>query len=407
MRVPSLRLSEHLTFRASSHSSDDEAVAEHLALLEQQHSTAWPDIARRPPWRIICTEFQRSRDEGAFAVSFAVHHAVADGLSSSILQSRFHGALNRRLQLGAANDEDDILNFPHDEIQLAPPVEEGASLRLSWPFFLRTLWREFGPALPFQGRPSLPWAGGVNKLEPKKTCIKLLLLSPESLKRLLRACKANKASLTSLIHALVAYILSQHLPETVVDSFVAQTSMSLRPFLSTRDNAEDLIGAYYTGMNHAISSATVHHLRSIAAAKSEKLDSEIWTIARTIKSELTARLTTLPQDDGVGLLRYVSDFRQFWEKKLGKRREVTWEVSNIGVVPQVPSADDSRCRITQAYLTQSGNVAGPAFSVNVASVEEGGLSVTLCWQETVVGEGIMEAVGVGLREGLKRLARDT
>ena len=403
VRASSVKLSEHLLF--SKGTSPDEQ----LPLLANQHTTAWPDIACRPPWKVICTEIQKSRTESILIISFAVHHALADGLSSVVFHTHLNKALNEHLRDTAQDQEsmEDEIVCPHDGAKITAPLEELASLTISWSFFIKTIWNELGPNLPFQHHLMAPWTGDLTKTDPKRVRIKFLKFSPETLQKVLLACRAKQASLTSLLHALVLQALVQSLPQEVAHSFVASTPINLRPYLRSESDVGELMGAYYTSREYPIGPATVQSFRT-ATSDAHRLDAEIWAIAASIKSNLQQRLATLPQDDGIGMLRYVSDFRQFWLSKLGKPRSTSWEVSNIGSIPSVPDAAKEPlrpcCQSTEMYLTQSANVVGPAFSVNVASVENGAVSITLCWQETVVEEEVMDAIEVGLRDGLHSIA---
>lgn len=405
-----MKVSHHLFWSSSSLDWREQAVDEHLKLVQQCHSQSWPDVHHFSPWTLICSEISSSADAVELAVTFAIHHAVADGLSTVLLHSRLQESLNSRLSGGdlSPGEFDDVLQLRND-ITPPPPLEELIDMRLSWPFFSKTLWNEFVPRSPFSGRPRLPYTGSVVRREPSETHMRTSTIPADSLKNVLAACKTHQTTLTALVHALITHVMTTHHPCNSGTSFVAQTSISLRPYMSKGSHADQLIGAYYTAHSHTVSATTVSAFLAGAANIDEfSTDNLIWTLARDIKQSLHLRLSTLPHNDGVGLLPYVSDFKEYWLKKVGKPRDTTWEISNLGSIPSSPitdeSSNDNKCKVVQALLTQSANVAGPAFSVNLASVREGCLAFSVCWQEGVVEVELMEAVIEGAREGLGRVA---
>ncbi|KAK5173303.1 uncharacterized protein LTR77_001984 [Saxophila tyrrhenica] len=410
----SVKLSNHLQWRQSSAETPDAQVDDLRKTLEWQHGKEWPDLANRPPWTVICSEYQSRAATGSresfvdVDVTFAVHHAVADGLSTSVFHSRLLESLNKQLSGGSAGGEKD--EAVGQEMTLDSPLEELASIKPSWLFLLRVLWTEFwndaGPRNPFAAPVKPPWTGAVISTEPQEVNIRLLQFPSEVASGAIVQCKAHNVSLTTLVHGIVAYSFSRQLPTEAAESFVAQTSISFRPYMSGETDSQNLMGTYVTSKHHLIPASTVGAMRS-AADDQEQSTAEIWKLASSIKTELDQRLTTLPNDDHVGLLPYVNDWRERWKNMLGKPRDVTWEVSNLGVMSGELGAETgeeaSKFEITQTTLTQSANVAGVGFSVNMASMKGGVLSVSLCWQEGVVDAEVMDGVKEDLEVLLKRI----
>lgn len=97
----------------------------------------------------------------------------------------------------------------------------------------------------------------------------------------------------------------------------------------------------------------------------------IWPLAATWRREMRTKTATLPRDDVVGLLRYVTDFNKRWLNKLGKARDATWEISNIGSVrSRTVGGSDEGWSISRSLFAQPVNVASPAIAFNVAGVEQ-------------------------------------
>ena len=65
---------------------------------------------------------------------------------------------------------------------------------------------------------------------------------------------------------------------------------------------------------------------------------------------------------------------------------------------------DNGWRIVHSIFTQSANIAGPAFSVNISGVKDSGITITVCWQDEVVTTELMEGVAVDLQRWLEKIA---
>lgn len=122
----------------------------------------------------------------------------------------------------------------------------------------------------------------------------------------------------------------------------------------------------------------------------------LWVTARYFHSQMQEELARCPQDNLAGLLPYITDFVEFYRKKIGKAREATFEVSNVGVFTQ--EQQSSEWSLNNMTFTQGALPAGPAFAVNCASVQGGPLTITITWQHSVVDEAIIDAVAQGFAE---------
>lgn len=150
-----------------------------------------------------------------------------------------------------------------------------------------------------------------------------------------------------------------------------------------------------------------------------------WTIAHYFHSTLKTEIAQCPQDNIVSLLPYISNYENFYKSKIGKPRESTFEVSNLGAFD--PSFDDddddgkskqvkesntdSRndgdvdgWRIENILFSQGPQVLGPAFAVNCASLSHGRgpLNLVLSWQDGVVEEEIIDAIANGFEQILEQ-----
>ncbi len=114
-------------------------------------------------------------------------------------------------------------------------------------------------------------------------------------------------------------------------------------------------------------------------------ESLIWRHAASLRSQLKARLDSIPADDMMGLLWWVSDWHGWWLNHRGKPREASWRVSNLGSIPGASRLENARgWTMQRSIYAQSALVAGPAFGVNVAGVEHGCITASLSWQDGIV-----------------------
>ena len=385
-----------------------------LRLIEDQHDRFFPDVHERPPWRIICAHPTTDQSDVATSsvyVVFAVHHSLADGISAAAFHTHLLNMLNLRLSSsvsGSTNGDSDMLHLPKTT-DIPLPLEKTMDLAISWSYLLKALWAEFTPTWLRGAQPPPPWTGSLISLKPSQTSVQMFHLPPSALEKVLEACRAHETTLTPLIHALIVCSLSQHVPADQVKSLVASTPINLRPFIDSSgagpSNSSKHMGVYLTGMEHNLQGANLEAFRDYRD-KPEMLEPQLWKVAKEVRADLQERLSTLPKDDVIGLLPWVSDWHARWLKMLGQPRDVTWEVSNIGSIAGSTGNGESEAgwSIDRAVFTQSANMAGPAFSVNVSGIKDRGVTFTFCWQESIVERQLMESLLSDLQTWLLRIA---
>jgi hypothetical protein len=402
-----MHVSNHVVWQKPSSATATEDSSGLLQYLQEQHGKRWPDLDSRPPWIVICTEILSTSGESQESVSglmvtFALHHAVGDGLSAVVFHRQLLNALNQRLSSNDPEDwnERDNIIPTENALSIPQPIEKLASWTLSWTFFLGVLWNEFAPSSPFRKKVQPAWSGTVITPTPNKVSFRLLQVAASDVRGVLSACRSHGVTLTPLIHAIVLYSLVKHLPEEPANNLLAQTAIDTRRWLNLPEKALQAFGNYNCSWEFPIGPSMFSRLKSVAAAP-EQAEAEIWAVAAFVKADLQARLRVLPRNDGIGLLPYVGDWRQRWLRMVGQPRKILWEVSNLGShsgQPTLTEGDEpASCEIKSSVLTQSANVGGPAFSVNISSIKDGALSITLSWQESVVENDLMDAVEQDLR----------
>ena len=89
---------------------------------------------------------------------------------------------------------------------------------------------------------------------------------------------------------------------------------------------------------------------------------------------------------------------------LGKDRDTTFQISNVGSIENRPADRNVRqhCRIERLVWTQSAMVTGPLFTVGAASVEDGPLTFTITWQKGAIDDGLADSIVCTFQDLLRR-----
>ncbi|KAI0406102.1 hypothetical protein F4802DRAFT_116852 [Xylaria palmicola] len=441
-----------------------------LRSLERYHGDLWDDLASKPGWKVVVHHDPRQLDalgpghedddddaQLSLDVSFCFHHAYSDGLGGYI----FHGALRRALNdppsrpAAALLLQDHVLHLPTPPA-LPPAMDALVPFSLSWAFVLRTVWAEIlHPTLRRLLRvappttAALPWTGG--PVDPSSsssgaggTRIRVVCdADGPALARILARCRARGASLTGLLHALVARSLGRAvlLPggsgsgSGEASGFRSTTPISLARCARADHPAfapGETIHCLVTALTCDHDAEAVRRLllrrhddddtRGGISAQEDDDDEAVWAFARDMTTRLRARTAELPRDDVQGLAGLVGDWHAFFRARFGRARESSWELSNLGSL----TADDEddgirdqgrnqgqkrererdegqRWTVDRAVFTQGSNATSAAICFNVAGVAGRGVCVTASWQDGVVDVSIVEAVVRELRACITKL----
>ncbi|KAI0470774.1 hypothetical protein GGR56DRAFT_682765 [Xylariaceae sp. FL0804] len=475
------RMLEWVDMPASSASELEEGEEEGhddrlLRSLERLHEQLWEDLPNKPGWKVVVHHHDarqpataaesRGEEPVVLDVAFCFHHAYADGKSAYIFHRDLRDALNSAPSAGVPLPAE--FDAPTHTLRLdgspppplPPPLEALVPLTVSWRFFLRTLWAQLlYPALvpAFVRRllnhlapRSLPWTAGPITPTPATARLRLVAVPPERLAGVLDACRARGATLTGLLHALLARSLATRLSsaerskkEEADDgsrrgnlSFSGTTPISLEryvkpglisPRLPTPYVPGETLHCLVTACTSDFSATAVDRLLLRASSPSsgaatatataagrptEEAEEEaaaVWDVAGAVTAQLRARLGTLPGDDALALLPYVRDWPAFFRAKFGGPRANTWEVSNIGSLPglgpekEKSPGEGAAWQIDRAIFTQGAAPVSAAIQLGVAGVAKRGVDVSLSWQEGVVDDALADGVVADLRRWLRAL----
>ncbi|KAK4128293.1 hypothetical protein N657DRAFT_607509 [Parathielavia appendiculata] len=367
VQCPSIDLEHHVEYveEEGTESGTQDSVL--LRILENQHDRPWPEIEHRPPWKLTVIVRDSAPEDGRIVLDavFAVHHAVADGRSTALFHRKLLGELNHSSGQ-PAQLMGRVLDVKGAGVgELVRPQEELVKFDLSWGFLLQTLWGELAPAWLRRQQPAAPWAGKVITPAPCRTRLRLVTVPAVTVTGVLAACREHQTTLTPLLHALALASLARHVPEDEAVAFHSSTPIDLRPFIDSNSflggRSRDLFGVFVTGQYHTFGTSTITTLRA-----EPSLD-QIWRVAVDLRGSMKQHINNIPRNDIMGVLGWITDWRKFWLSKVGKPRQQTWEVSNIGSMPGGHAEREEtsgRWKIGRSHMSQGATVTGAAISIS-------------------------------------------
>ncbi|KAI0543009.1 hypothetical protein GGR58DRAFT_450329 [Xylaria digitata] len=433
--IPTATPSTQTEVENGSKSKEEQETAHYedllLRSLERYHEPLWEDLAGKPGWKIVVHHDPRHlgalQSRGSLSpehkdeeddmllpldISFCFHHAYSDGKGGYIFHGDFQRALNNATQPPELQNH--ILYLPRPPV-LPPPMDTLIPFTLSWTFILQTVWTEIlKPLLPmhlFRPEPSkadIPWTGApINGSNPRTHIRTLLKVDNESqLNGLLARCRSHGASLTGLLHALIARSLARHVKDR---PFRSTTPIALTRYVDV-DTAGSAfipgktIHCLVTTLSAAHDLDTIRQLQKNQDKRDTRLDDDaaVWAFAQDITGRLRAKTASLPRDDILALSGLVGDWHEFFRSKFGKARDTTWELSNLGSLNATDAGrsgpenvlrggKEGHWFIDRAVFTQ-GTAVGSALCINVAGVAEHGVYVTISWQDGTVDIELVEEV---------------
>jgi hypothetical protein len=398
-RASTINLEDHITLLGRADSSEDPWLAIEAVI---QSDIDRPFSHTIPPWRIVILPVSPN---SAF-ITFSFSHSILDGPSGVSFHRTFLNALQAGLSPPAS-----LITTPPD-VPLPPPFDTPQRLPISWSFLLGPLLAALLPnsltnLLNISASAATPndntWTAAPCAFNPPDTNTRLLLrtIPAPVLSKALTACRANNAKLSGLFHQFIVRALSKSLPtsttnangkETPITNFLSQTAINMRPAVGI---SADEMGEFATG-------AFLSHQRVDSPVCCGPLTEEEWECIRECTKTLAESAARL-DDQPIGLLRYAPSIRGWLAKKIGARREASYEVSNIGVA----GLDDEKgVRVVDVVFAQPGHVVGVPLCFNVVSVKGGGLVYTVTWPRGGLGvddeDLFMEDISASIKRDFER-----
>lgn len=389
-------------------------------------------------WRVLVNLHPGTENEEVkIDVAIFWNHAIGDGFSGLAFQDAFLDYINLMKSHApimykykhqcveyTTTDSDSakvektrcIIDLPTDKNQtLRPNVEEGVQLSIT----ASGMWGLVkGMLFPVKGA----WTGPPHTAPPAgevvATDVRLITMSAEKVGNLAKMCKEHGTSVTAWLTYTIANVMAGMKEELEaygngagkkmeVDKLVGMIDISLRPLASCLPRVSPPVMATYTSAyTHTFPLGTSTFPSSSGSSEGKGKEEVNWEVVKSIKTGLTQRLST-NKNHVTAFLKLLSDVKGFLTGKVGKPREESFEVSNLGVVELIPRPPSMKAeeewktaveegrevdkpKASSLVFSQSVSVTGAPLVFSVVSLKGGGMSIVLCWQtglglETLAG----------------------
>ena len=364
--------------------------------LQEIHDLQWP-LDAKPLWRLVVMREPPATDDISIGcrlhVAFVYHHVIGDGLSGSA----FHRCLIQDLgdverHRPVSQEVPQAIAIP-TSTTLIEPVEKLTSLPLSWLFLLGQVIKEYAPWW-LVGAPSPLWAGKpAQTLDecPFRSRVQIVTLSPDQVQSLVAESKNHSVTLTCLLTAVIVSALANKF--SAASRFVGNTPYTLRRI--TRTSMDEIVNQT-SGFETDYSLDRLDNIRK--ASNVSKHIENLWDTARYFHTQMQIELAKCPHDNLIGLLPYVTDYIKYYQKKIGKPREVTFELSNLGAFEERRGCLPKDWTLEAMSFSQGAQPVGPAFTANCVGVRDGALTIAITWQESVVQEDVIDGLARALTD---------
>ncbi|KAF5001106.1 hypothetical protein FGRMN_1300 [Fusarium graminum] len=385
--LPTVDLSNHIIWdvRADTTNYDQDFQAN----LVYQLNARFEHLETQPGWRLLLMRTQT----GDFVDAMYVwNHANHDGMGAKIFQQTLFKNLcepcipspllyGSRVLMTAISKE----TFPQ-------PQEKLAKHRITAGFAASEIWHSFGPAVLLSSSAKARWAPV--RFGEFTTRAKSININASTLKRVLGLCREHETTLTGLLHGIILACLSVDLSEGKADAFNAATAMDQRRFMRKEDrpskytnlDPENSVQNCVSSIYHTFNRQVVSDIRALARVNNwapqpiYDLEPSIWKAAKTVRGDIEERLDLGVTDSIVGLMKLVADWQDYHKSMEKKPREVSWNVTNLGVMDGKNEAGNG-WSMAKTRFTLCADVAGPAMEISTISVKGGSLTIDISWQD--------------------------
>lgn len=387
--VPTMNMDDHISVVGkadidafpSKEGDDDDKMTKIEMLLPSILDRPWP--ASQPPWKIVILPLssskQQCKERTSCFVAFSFSHALGDGMIALAFHRTFIDGIFDSVDRDCSTVATPVSEFPAS-------FDTAKNFPISWGYLLGPLIAVILPKfiadmLGLRATTSAvnsdTWTGARMYYDPGSfhSCIRLVEIQGPEIKILLQAAKNNGARLTGTLNQSIIRALSSAIPRSEAINFVSGTAVNMRRAVGiSNDEMGFFVNAWYD--LHERDDAWGSHW-------SEKT----WADARSLTEKLASCAVVL-QDQPVGLLRYIPSITKWTKSKVGRERDDSYEVSNLGAFEAITSRDPSdggQCKITEMIFTRSANVISSPITVSVASVKDGSMVIALGWQPGALG----------------------
>jgi hypothetical protein len=221
--------------------------------------------------------------------------------------------------------------------------------------------------------------------------------------RVVDACRLHHTTLTGLVQALILIFLTSVLKD--MNGFASRTPYDLRHVLPSNTQKypwlqpKESVCNYVSVIDHKFDADLVAMIQSRMQTHSieTSFSTEIMEIFRSVsarvRQEIQARLDSGIQNDLIGIMKFVSDWRTRQQSEVCKIRYLSWLVTNLGVLDGQANTEQRKeegWSLRRAESVLSAEVPSAVLSVSMVTVKDEKLCITCSWQDCVVDSAVGE-----------------
>ncbi|CZR70228.1 uncharacterized protein PAC_20129 [Phialocephala subalpina] len=379
LRLPEIQRDDVAEFYGQDPDDPDDGDLAIAKLLQRSHARRLLEGHRYPAWRAVVLKHGNRWDSGKntaiqrISIAFLANHAIADGLS----HISFHRSLLH------------FFNQPLAE-EYAWPLKVPRNLRC--PILLEDvvdlLSRDENDKVDIDYMSPTVWSGEnmfLNSVEDYESGLRFITVHQDHIGKLLNFCRSNKITLTGLLHGLLVTFLARSVSSG--SSFLAVTPYSMRHISKV---SEEEICNHAGGMVHEFPQNLATDLRNSKENSIEELELIVKT-SGIFHKYMAAELARSPKNNVWAGMFGVTDWYTQSRGQLGKKRALTYELSNFGNLKVLDSKGlEGPLKLEKMLVSQCGSVTGPVFGCNSISIAGGPMTITFTWQKGSMKEKLIE-----------------
>jgi hypothetical protein len=388
-----LDLDAHLEIREADRDTSEGNSIEKL--LTETGDRQFSSLHTTPPWKLVLAPLSSGATSGQsrLLVLYSNYHSHGDGRSGLAFHNSFHAGLVKCL--GQADQQykyvEPICNASTKP--LLPPIEEGGKLSLSWPYLLSPLLGTYLPTsiASFLGIRTSWLSQEVGIWRGKKTTfdlanhstgLVLFNIEPATMRKVLQQCRAMKTTFTGVLeHLIVRSLVAPDGGAVAMKAFNTGIAIDMRHLFEGRYSDASMLNCV-TGYSELVVFDRSEETTDWATNPS----SIFWEAARKTSADLKVASSTL-HNQPIGLLQYLKDFRSWTTGQIGKERESSFEISNLGAFSPALQTEEEKpgISIEKVVFSQPAKATGSLLDFNPVSLKGGPLAMTITWQFGVLG----------------------
>ncbi|KIP11277.1 hypothetical protein PHLGIDRAFT_124934 [Phlebiopsis gigantea 11061_1 CR5-6] len=383
VRLPAIHLDDVVSFVEDDGSDFEKTLSQ---LMEAQLAQRFELGTSTPLWRLVVVS--------GHTVVFAYYHGIGDGQSSMAFHRALVLALNTSTGTVTPAISEGRVDISENVTSLKPAVEKLMDVSPTFPIFCGVLYDTFAPGALTKA--SSAWTGNpVTRRPSVQTNVRLWEISATDAAHLLQLCRHHKTTLTGFFHTLLVGVLSKHVAGLALKKKYKRLS-TLTPLSLRR----------YTGTSpyEMCLEVSVFHfyprISPFSASKTAYADFP-WSDSAQTTAKFHSKAEHAKRSTGMAKFIYILGlYQSYWTDNIGKKRESTLALSNLGRFPAPETKGDEKWTVGSMFFAQCDSVTGSALKMNVVGSPNGAVNVGFSWGVDSLDSPFVETVVEDSKAGL-------